>query len=71
MAETLINGFSSSHVCTGEGHVWMWGGDVPGWPYDGMPCSCGAVKYDKRQALKEEIAELERQLAEFEAGHSS
>lgn len=56
-----------SHACTGENHVWMWGGDIPDWPYDGMPCSCGAVKYDKRQALRDQIAELHRQLVELDA----
>lgn len=61
-----VDSISSSHACSG-GHVWVWAGDLPDWPYDGMPCSCGAVKYDKRQSLKDQIAELQRQLAELDA----
>lgn len=74
-AEVIAVNDSSSNLCYG-GHVWTWAGDLPDWPYDGMPCSCGAVKYDKRQALRDQIAELQRQLdveqlrAEFEADSS-
>jgi len=62
----MVDTDSRSHMCVGNGHVWVWGGDFPDWPYDGMPCSCGAVKYDKRQAVRDQIADLERQLRELE-----
>jgi len=68
MVETLVDGVDmDTYNPCGSGHVWMWGGDLPDWPYDGMPCSCGAVKYDKRQTLRDQIAELQRQLVELES----
>jgi hypothetical protein len=57
---------SSSNYCAG-GHAWVWGGDLPDWPYDGMLCGCGAIKYDKREALREQIKALEVELQGLEA----
>lgn len=62
--DAAADNYTDSSACYG-GHVWTWAGEIPDWPYDGMPCSCGAVKYDKRQALRDEIAELQRQLEEL------
>ncbi len=74
VAETTTNVtnemiFVESNVCgpCAGGHCWMWGGDIDGWPYDGMPCACGAVRYDKTQDIKERIAALEKELRELEA----
>lgn len=65
MNDTLDS--SSSGCCTG-GHMWVWSGDCPGWPYDGMLCSCGQIRYDKREALREQIKSLESELAELGDG---
>lgn len=57
---------NASGPCAGE-HCWTWSGDLPSWPYDGMPCDCGAERYDKAQDIKERIARLQAELRELEA----
>lgn len=59
---------STSSGCCAGGHMWVWSGDIPDWPYDGMLCSCGQIRYDKRKALREQIRSLERELAELDDG---
>lgn len=69
MVEAHVNSISScparansGGICSGD-HVWVgyWPDGIP----DGVLCSCGAVLYDKRQVLRDQIAELQRQLAEL------
>lgn len=64
--EVVFVELGSSGSCAG-GHCWTWSGDCPGWPYDGMLCDCGAVRYDKALDIKGRIAALQEELRELEA----
>jgi hypothetical protein len=64
MQEECGAGWTNGSGCVGGSHFWVWSGNVPGWPYDGMPCSCGAVKYDKVEELGKQIRALQEELAQ-------
>jgi hypothetical protein len=52
---TIINptkmGREEMSLCNQYGHIWTYAGDPNYFPYEGMNCDCGLVKYHK---LKEE-----------------
>jgi len=58
--------WTSASGCCGENHWWVWGGDCPGWPYDGMPCACGQTRYDKVEELRKQIRRLQEELIKAE-----
>lgn len=53
--------YSSSAGSCGGGHTWTWSGDLPDWPYDGMPCDCGETRYDKCDTINQQIKSLEQE----------
>lgn len=55
---------TATALCSG-GHWFMFAGDPSPRLPDGWPCECGAVKYNRREAILSEIEALKRQLDDF------
>ena len=55
---------ATTRPCAG-GHWFWYSGDPPdGKLPDGWPCQCGATRYDRRQAILDEIEALKSELEE-------
>ena len=40
-------------------HIWVYAGDPNYFPYEGMPCDCGEVKYHKEEIKNEKERQID------------